>query len=137
MAFIDKADYADVINSNILDNITEVDNSKIDTCEARAIDFMSGYLNTRYDVANIFNKTGDARNATILGFAKDITLYYLHRLINPKKVPSNRVEAYKEAKMWLEGVASQEINPPNLPVPVSGEKDYILYGSNTPRQNHI
>lgn len=137
MAFIDKSDYADVINANVLDDITQVSDAKIDTCEKRAIEYMSGYLNTRYDCTQIFNKTGDDRNQAILGYAKDITLYYLHRLINPRKVPANRYDAYKEAKEWLEGVAAQQIDPPNLPVPDSGDKDYIKYGSNPARTNHI
>lgn len=137
MAFIDKADYKDVINQNILDDITEVDDTKIDTSETKAIAFMKSFLSSRYDVANIFNKTAAARNDIILGYAKDITLYYLHRLINPRKVPAERRNAYMEAKEWLEGVAACRINPTDLPVIANGEKDYLLYGSNTKRENHI
>jgi len=118
MAFIDKADYDDVINENILDDITEVDDDKIDKCEARAIRFMKGYLNNRYDVDAIFAKQGSERNEEILGYAKDITLYYLHRLVNWRKVPSDRAKAYNEAFQWLMGVNKLEINPPNLPVAI-------------------
>lgn len=137
MAFIDKADYADVINSNVLDDITEVSNDKIDSCEARAIGFMSGYLNNRFDVATIFAQTGTNRNAEILGYAKDITLYYLHRLVNWRQVPAARVDAYKQAVEWLEKVNVGTINPPSLPVLPNGQKDYILFGSNPKRNNHI
>ena len=137
MAFINKDDYADVINENILDDITEVDDDKIDSCEARAIRFMKGYLNNRYDVDQIFAKTGSDRNEEILGYAKDITLYYLHRLVNWRKVPSDRAKAYEEAKMWLMDVNKLQVNPPNLPVLAGGEKDFVLFGSNPKRQNYI
>jgi phage gp36-like protein len=137
MPFIDKDDYKDVINASILDDITEVDNNKIDSCEARAISFMKGYLGNRYDVNTIFNQTGSARNAEILGYAKDITLYYLHRLVNWRQVPSARSEAYKQAVDWLDKVNNMQINPVGLPVLSDGQKDYILYGSNPKRSNHI
>jgi hypothetical protein len=48
-----------------------------------------------------------------------------------------RKEAYDEAKDWLMGVNKQEINPTGLPVPAEGVKDYLLYGSNPKRNNHI
>lgn len=137
MSFIQKSDYADVINENILDDITQVDDEKLEACEARAISFMKGYLGNRYDVETIFSRNGSERNQEILGYAKDITLYYLHRLVNWRKVPSIRVEAYKEAKEWLEGVSCLRINPPNLPVIAGEQKDYVLSYSNPKRQNHI
>lgn len=137
MAFILKEDYADVINENILDDITEVDDEKLDACEARAIRYMKGYLSSRYDADAIFSKTGTERNEEILGFAKDITLYFLHRLVNWRRVPSIRAEAFKEAKEWLEGVSCLRINPPNLPLISGDSKDYVLSFSNPKRSNHI
>lgn len=137
MDFIEKEDYADVINESLLDDITEVDDEKLDACEARAIRFMKGYLASRYDADAIFAKSGSERNEEILGYAKDITLYYLHRLVNWRRVPAQRAEAYKEAKEWLEGVSCLRINPPNLPVITGTDKDYVLSFSNPKRTNHI
>lgn len=137
MAFIDKADYTSIINQNILDDITEVSDTKIDDCEKRAIKFMSGYLNNRFDVNNIFNKTGTERNDVILGFAMDITIYYLHRLVNWRNAPSARVQAYNDAKEWLQKVSELQINPSDLPTLTDGSKDYVQFGSNPKRTNHI
>ena len=137
MAFIDKIDYAAVIRTNILDDITEVDDTKIDACEERAIERVKGYLNNRYDVVTIFAQTGAARHPLVLMYTMDITLYYLHRLINYRKVPMHRAEAYKEAMDWLEKVSEQKINPPNLPFLTTDDKDYIRWGSNTKRNNQI
>ncbi|WP_317899435.1 phage protein Gp36 family protein [Aurantibacillus circumpalustris] len=137
MAFIDKIDYETIIADNILDDITEIDDAKIDVAETRAIEFMSGFLNNRYDVENIFNKTGAERNPVILGYAMDITIYYLHRLVNWRNAPATRVNAYTEAKEWLVKVSELQINPPNLPFLPEGEKDYIQFGGNDKRTNHI
>ena len=137
MSFILREDFAADIADNLLDDITEVDDDKIQVQAKKAIEFMASFLNSRYDVDAIFTATGSNRNPLILGFAKDITLYYLHRLVNWRNAPAARVNAYNEAKDWLEKVAELQINPRDLPVLQDGSKDYIMYGSRTPRTNHI
>lgn len=137
MAFIEKADFDVAIRDNILDDITETDDTLIDKAIAESISYMKGYLNNRYDVVEIFNKTGNLRDETILNHGINIALYNLHRLINPRKMPAFRGELRNDAKEWLMDVNKGIINPPTLPVPVTGEKDYILYGSNTKRSNQI
>ena len=137
MAFIEKADFDAAIRDNILDDITEADNTLIDKAIAESISYMKGYLNNRYDVVEIFNKTGNLRDETILNHGINIALYNLHRLINPRKMPAFRGELRNDAKEWLMDVNKGIINPPTLPVPVTGEKDYILYASNPKRDNQI
>lgn len=137
MAFIEKSDFNDAIRNNILDDITEADDTKIDKAIAEAISYMKGYLNNRYDVVEIFNKTGALRDETILNHGVNIAIYNLHRLINPRKLPTFRSTLRNDAKDWLLDVSKGIINPPTLPVPVSGEKNYILFGSNTKRNNQI
>lgn len=135
--FIDKADYAPFIQNGILDAITESDDPKLDIVEGQAIEEMKSALSSRYDVVNIFNKTAANRNPVILMYAIDITLYHLHSRINPRKIPELRKERYQSAKEWLDLVQKGERNPVDLPVLPDGEKDYVLYGSNQKRTNHI
>lgn len=137
MAFIEKADFDAAIRDNILDDITEADDTLIDKAIAESISYMKGYLNNRYDVVEIFNKTGSLRDETILNHGINIALYNLHRLINPRKMPAFRGELRNDAKEWLMDVNKGIINPPTLPVPTTGEKDYILYASNPKRDNQI
>lgn len=136
-SFIAKSDYAEHINNNVLDAITQTTDSKLDEAETRAIELMKGYLSARYLVDEIFNKTGSNRNPVIVMYAIDLALYFIHSLINFRKIPDYRKERYNAAVEWLEKVNAGEINPPGLPVPDTGDKDYILYGSNTKRDNHI
>lgn len=136
-AFIDKDDYGAAIKGNILDAITEATDALLDTAEEQAISFVASYLNAKFDVAAIFAQTGSDRDPTILRICIDIALYYLHRRTTPRKIPDHRVDAYNEAKEWLEGVRAEEIVPIGLPLPEDGSRQYIGYGSNDKRDNHI
>lgn len=137
MAFIDKTDFDVAIRDNILDDITEADDSLITKAIAEAINYTKGFLNNRYDVAAIFAQTGSNRDTTILNHCINIALYNLHRLINPRKVPTFRADHWREAKEWLADVNQGIINPPDLPKPIDGQKDYILWNSNPKRTTHI
>jgi phage gp36-like protein len=137
--FITRDDYGNSIRENILDAVTDFDDTKLVNAEERAVSKIKGYLTSRYDTVAIFAKTGTLRDIEILGYAVDLSLYYLHRQINPRKVPAFRKEAWDEAVSWLEGVQALEINPPALDQykPTDGKKNSITYGSNPKRSNHI
>lgn len=135
MAFITQSDFDEAINNNILDDIVESDNTKVDRAITESINYMKGFLSARYDIAAIFAATGTNRDPTILTHGINIALYRLHRLINPRKIPQHRVDMYNDAKEWFTDVNKGIINPPDLPKPTTGEKDYILFGSNTKRDN--
>lgn len=138
--FITKADYGISISENLLDAITEVDDTKLDKAETFAIELAKGYLSARYDVDAIFAATGDDRNTVILEHCVSIALAKLHELVNARKVPTFRIDNKKEAKEWFVSVQKCEINPVGLPK-LQGEqaadKDYIMFGSNNKRNNQL
>lgn len=136
--FLSEADYGDAIRDNYLDDLIESDDAILNSCELKAIQFMKGYLNARYDVDAIFSATGDDRNPVIVMYAVDICLYYVHRRIAYKDVPEWRKERYNDAKDWLEKVNKQEINDPTLPkITDSIDRNYVRFGSNPKRQNSL
>lgn len=135
--FIAKADYGTQIKDHILDRITNFTDALLDVAEEIAISEVKGYLNARYDVSEIFNKTGANRHPKVLAICVDLALYELHKRINPIKIPEHRKESYEMAILWLKQVNVGKINPPDLPIPADGQKDYLLWGSNTKRTNHI
>ncbi len=137
MPFLTKEDYAGAIRERILDQITEFDDNKIQQVDSFAVEFISGYLRSRYDVAAIFNATGEDRNPVIVMYAVDIAIYQLHHLINPRKLPELRKERFELAQDWLQRVSKQLINP-ELPLHATPDQiDYIKFGGNTKRNNHI
>lgn len=112
----DQSDYKPAVHAEILDAVIRQDQPTLEMAEDRAIEEMKSYLSSRYDVDNIFNKTGTARNQLIVMFAIDITLYHLYSAINRMRTPQERIDRYKRAIKWLEDVADGLINPVGLPL---------------------
>ena len=142
--FIERIDYKPHIRNNRLDAIIELDDSLLDLTEKRAIKVMKSHLAARFDVTAIFDKTGIDRDEAILGFCLDISMYYLYRMANPRKVPSYRKDAYDEAIEWMKGVKDGSIVPDGLPplqnIDENGNSEdasYYRFGSNKKRSNHI
>lgn len=76
----------------------------------------------------------DVRNPLVVSYCVDITLFHLHKRINPRKIPELRKEAYKEALEWFEMLKIGNESP-DLPFLEDGE-EYIPWGSN-PQIEHI
>ena len=68
------------------------------------ISLMKTNLGTYYDVDEIFNKTGDDRNLTVLLYLKDLVWYKLKKRRKPGT--SLNDEDYNEAMKWLEDVST-------------------------------
>ena len=89
--FINTSDYDATIHREILDSLlrkesTTYDPQIIEICEDRAVAEMRGYLNKTYDCDKIFSAEGGDRNALILMFALDITVYHIFCQHNPYKM---------------------------------------------------
>jgi phage gp36-like protein len=82
MSFIEKADLGQDIYSELLGGITREDDKKITTACGEAIDLIDSYLNAKYDTDDLFSKTEDERNKTILALARTIAIYKLHKVCN-------------------------------------------------------
>lgn len=115
MAFLVKDDYKPYIRDQALNQVTSFDDGIIMEAELSAQAEMESYLAARYDVANIFNKTGAARNPLIITYMVDIVLYQLHSRIPGKLIPEIRADRYNAAIMWLDKVAEGKLNP-DLPL---------------------
>ena len=136
MVFLTLADFNDAIQAKILESITGGDNSLLDSAELKAIAQMTTALAMRYDVPNIFNKTGAARNSEVVMRLIDLVLYHLHSRINPGQVPELRQNRYDDCIDWMKLVASGKMEP-DLPKPTGaneGTKNDVQFGSRPPRQ---
>ena len=136
MAFLTVQDYKESIKDNILTDIIEGDDTLRQSAELKAQELMESYLNMRYKVGEIFSRLGLERNPIIIQFMVDITIYYLHKRINPNQIPDLRVEEFDNAKQWLSKVSAGKLKP-NLPELSNdeGNSGIIAYGSNT-KVNH-
>jgi phage gp36-like protein len=115
MSFLQVSDFEEIIKGGYLAEITEDYAAAITQTSATAIEEVASYLSSRYDVEQIFNKTGNDRNKLIVLFCMDIALYHLHARIDPIQIPDIRRERYKNAIETLKMIAAGQINPLGLP----------------------
>jgi len=131
--FLTKTDFDSAIHSEIIDAITRQDETILPILILEAIGKMKSYLSERFDCNVIFAKTGEDRDPVIMSLCKDIVLYDLHCIHNPRKMTKRTVDRYNNAIEWLKGIVKNEINPglPEAATPVTPVK----FGSNPKRNN--
>ena len=101
--FLTEEDYI-VASNTALNVLQQCSEEKRETAERMAIEEVSGYLRSRYDVKKIFAASGSERNNIIVLRTCDVSLYHLSAWL---------------ALKWLEGVQAGKIIP-DLPT-VTGE----------------
>lgn len=135
--FITKPDYSSSITDNLLDDITEMDDAVLDAAETEAIGLAKDYLRQRYDVETAFATEGPDRNSQLVKVIVDISLFYSHHRVNPRKIPEHRAKAYERAEKWLKMANKGEIELALPKLETDDKMDFVVYGGNTPRQNHL
>lgn len=142
MAFLSDTDYQAQIKDTILLQVIDSNNSIRLDAEQKAEAQIRSRLAVRYDVNNIFNKTGTARNMEIVMYYIDMTLYHLHSRLSPGQVPQIRHDRYTDALDWLSKVASGDYAA-DLPLVGDADgdgvddKNVIQAGSRTPRNPYF
>ena len=112
--FTSEQDYI-VISQDALRIFQQSEESNRTRAERVAIEKISGYLRSKYDVDKIFAATGDERNSMILLCVIDISLYHLNSWLPQKMGHDIREERYKEAIDYLTDIQKGTIIP-NLPL---------------------
>lgn len=137
--FLTSTDFKETIKDEILIDIQDGDTQALPESIESAVDIVSGFLNGIYDTTEIFNKTGTARNKTIVAITLDIALYRLHKRTNPRQIPEIRRIAYEDALTMLEKIQKRMVNPVGLPAYVNEDGDpetISRFGSNR-KMNHF
>lgn len=141
--FLTKDDYLTRIDADILDRILDTAEDEaaaedlLDKAEEQAIAFITSFLSSRYDTDAVFEAAGDERNPILVMYTADIALFYLYLRVAPEAIPEPRIAAYEIAEKWLAKVQAEKVNPAGLPKPDDGSKDYVRFGGNRPRRNHL
>lgn len=116
--FLTEEDYI-VASNTALSVLQQCSQDKRETAERMAVEEVSGYLRSRYDVKKIFAATGNGRNSVVVLRTCDVALYHLSAWLPNKMGHEIRLERYELALKWLEGVQAGKITP-DLPT-VTGE----------------
>jgi phage gp36-like protein len=124
--FLTEKDYDASVHREIIDTVTREDAALVKICEDRAIKDLRNYLFQRYDCDAIFKATGCKRDAMLVMFCVDITLYHLFGMHNPRNMPPMRKDRYDRAIEWLKAVGRGNLAAEGLPE-VEGEGETIEY----------
>lgn len=119
MAFLQQSELKTVADPNIVVIITGMDETITDSIIAESIDVMKGYLSRYYDIGNIFNKTGDDRNLTIVKHLKAIVIYEVY-MRHTREINTAAQKRYDEAMNLLEKLNTGDFFLKNLP-PISSQ----------------
>jgi len=137
MSFITDDDYTVQTKSEILTLLDGTDDkSDLRKAELMAIDEIKSYISGRYDVAAIFNTTGDSRNMFLVMIIIDFALYHLWSGRAPRNMPSHRKTRYDDALAWITDVGQGDI-PTDLPA-LQGEalnSEIRIYSTYIPNSN--
>ncbi len=96
MDFITKEDYYSRITSDILDQITNKEDTLLDNPEADAAALITDKIGFKYNVRGELGKTGAARNRSLVRWIVTISLYYLYGRIMGDDVPERIVKDYND-----------------------------------------
>lgn len=111
--FLNDNDYKKQIQAVIKNIISQNDPLILEDSEIAAQGEMETYLNGRYKIQAIFDTDLEPkqRNALIVMYLVDITLYHLFSTISPDLIPALREKRYKAALDWLKDVSKGNISP--------------------------
>ena len=107
----------------------------IDAAIAEARGYLAGYNRDA-----IFSAEGNARNALLLVFVKDIAVWHYINLSNAGTEMELRLNRYERAISWLKGVQKGDITPD---LPGAGDEGGagivapVIFGSNPKREQHF
>ena len=109
--FLSKDELKTVALTEVINIITESDDTIVAQIIAESIDLMKSYLHNYYNINAIFDAAGNDRSLIVLKYLKDIVIHeiYIRRTHEYNEAAKIR---YDEALLWLEKVAKGEINPP-------------------------
>lgn len=117
MNFLSTDDFKAVCDPQTLNVINQSDTANLDRAECYAIEEVSSYLRTRYDVAATFSTSGLQRNGYLVMIVADVALYHLVAWL-PKRIGFEiRETRYNQAIAWLKDVQSGKATP-DLPTPI-------------------
>ncbi|ELR69173.1 hypothetical protein C900_05369 [Fulvivirga imtechensis AK7] len=133
--FLTQQDYQDHVQADVLNKVINADLTIRTQTELKVQSLIESYLNVRYDISRIFNKSGSARNQTVLMYMVDMVVYRVYSRVAPSQVPQHVNDKYTDALNWLKMVAAGKLEP-DLPKPAGdseGSKFNVKYGSERKR----
>jgi len=104
------ADFKTHLYPELQTAIDRGDASLLDTAIASAEGEAKSYL-SRFDITDLFGKSGSARDDTLLMFLKDLAIWHFIILANPNTDMQLRKTRYDDALSWLGKIQQGKLVP--------------------------
>lgn len=114
MPFLTTDDYKAVSDAATLEVLHQSDPANLQRAETYALEEISSYLRSKYDMTTALSTTAGERNPQLVMIAADIALYHLVAWLPKRMGFEMRELRYKRAIEWLEAVQAGRAIP-NLP----------------------
>jgi len=122
--FLTESDYSAVCDAATLDVIQQSDLTIRQRAEAYAIEEISSYLRSRYDMTAAFAATGAARNNQLVMMTADVALYHLAAWLPGRMGFDIRETRYNAVIKTLVDVHRKlQMDLPTYTDPITGETD--------------
>ena len=141
--FITTADLYSNKPQEVIDLVSDTDNTIVNTIINEQIEVMRSYLSA-YDHEAIFNATGNDRSVVIMKYLKDLVIYELYNRRSHELNPVAE-KGFNEAMNWLDKVSTGKLVP-GLPAKqvdtdgdgqVDSDAKHYTFGSNKNYHNKI
>lgn len=139
MAFLSPEELKTHLYAENINVISRDDETILQAAIDAACQEAKSYL-AAYDTAQIFAAVGSNRNALLLIFVKDISVWHFINLCNAGTELQLRQDRYERAIDWLKAVQKGDVSP-DLPkiIDESGnpKNRIITFGSNPKKNQHF
>jgi len=132
--YLTEDDYKKLITEDDRDVVEQSDDTTRTDAEKAAIEYIKGYLRSRYDVDTLFEKTGEERNPALLLFVMDEVLYTLHSSLPGNMMPEIRQIRKENLDKWLKDIQKGHTQPDFPTIDSDDATDLgspVKYGGNT------
>ena len=104
MAFLNKTDVERGLDTYVIDQLTDTDDTIVTEAIKDAEQRIREKISPRFDMDVEFAKTGATRQRSLLKHAIALTIYYLYERLNTNVLPEAKVISYQMAEQWLNDV---------------------------------
>lgn len=122
MEYLVKTDFNQIIRTDILDNLTESDDRKLDTEELTAMATVKSYLGNRFDLTAEYALTGTDRDPKLIRTLTQLIIFELYKSRATADLPDHIWKGEKQAMDWLKGVRDGLLSTDLTPVDEDGDR---------------
>ena len=120
MRFITIEDIRTVCDEKTVDVIMQSEESNLSRAEEYAVEEISGYLRSRYDILSAYQKEDTERNRHLVMITCDVMIYHLITWLPARMAMETRKQRYDDAIKWCQRVQDGKCSP-DLPTYSDGK----------------